>query len=176
MESHLIPRYAHFGFPKITHVRRQHRSHSLICLIWFTRDVCYLLTSLLSSFSMSMWAILGVDCVKENYKLVSGSLMVCSEIVHSMKIPLMVIQGHRTNVKNNVRRMLLRKVSHSFPSIDNVPVLYWPPYSPNVSLVKHLWEELDIRIWRNVSASRTSLQEWNNISSKEPYTSVWGHR
>ena len=53
---------------------------------------------------------------------------------------------------------------------NDIYVMDWPPYSPDVSPIEHLWDELDrhVRRRRNVPQTlgqmRRALQEeWNNI-------------
>ena len=53
---------------------------------------------------------------------------------------------------------------------NDIDVMDWPPYSPDVSPIEHLWDELDrhVRRRRNVPQTlgqmRQALQEeWNNI-------------
>jgi transposase len=53
----------------------------------------------------------------------------------------------------------------------NIDVLPWPAFSPDLSPIEHLWDELDRRVRRrdNPPSSipeleQALLQEWNNIS------------
>ena len=62
----------------------------------------------------------------------------------------------------------------AFLQQNNVNVMHWPPYSPDLSLIEHLWDVLDRRV-RNRLQPPTTLQtlrlvlkqEWNAIPQAE---------
>ena len=39
--------------------------------------------------------------------------------------------------------MHVEKVSTQFLEAENVPVLPWPAYSPDMSPIEHIWDALD---------------------------------
>lgn len=60
------------------------------------------------------------------------------------------------------------RVVKQFLDADNVTVLEWPPQSPDLNPIEHLWDELDRRIPKSkrkgLKEFRTALfEEWNKI-------------
>ena len=61
-------------------------------------------------------------------------------------------------------------VCQDFLANNNIAPLAWPPYSPDLTPIEHMWDELDRRVRkrRNPPATLTQLRnalidEWNNI-------------
>ncbi|KAL0180149.1 hypothetical protein M9458_025591, partial [Cirrhinus mrigala] len=57
-----------------------------------------------------------------------------------------------------------------FLEAENIPVLAWPAYSPDMSPIEHVWDALDRRIRQrvlvpaNIQQLRTAIEEeWTNI-------------
>ena len=57
-----------------------------------------------------------------------------------------------------------------FLDAENVPVLPWPAYSPDMSPIEHVWDALDQRVRQrvpvpdNIQQLRTAIEEeWDNI-------------
>ena len=124
-----------------------------------------------------------------------GSVMVWGGISYGVKTPLVVIQGNLTAVRyrdqvlmphvlplvnahnltfqhDNARPHVAR-VCRDFLNQNNVQVLDWPPYSPDLNPVEHLWDALDRRVRKlvnvpnNVAQLQLALiQEWNNIPQR----------
>uniref|UniRef100_A0A8C6KD40 Tc1-like transposase DDE domain-containing protein n=1 Tax=Nothobranchius furzeri TaxID=105023 RepID=A0A8C6KD40_NOTFU len=62
------------------------------------------------------------------------------------------------------------RICTQFLEAENVPVLAWPAYSPDMSPVEHVWDVLDRRIRQrvpipnNIQQLRTAIEEeWTNI-------------
>ena len=60
--------------------------------------------------------------------------------------------------------------SVDFLATQNIVPIDWPPYSPDLSPIEHLWDELDRRIRNRRNPPNTIpqlanalVQEWNNI-------------
>jgi hypothetical protein len=54
---------------------------------------------------------------------------------------------------------------------ENVPVLPWPAYSPDMSPIEHVWDALDrcvqqrVPVPANIQQLRTAIEEkWDNIA------------
>ena len=124
-----------------------------------------------------------------------GSVMVWGGISHGVKTPLVVIQGNLTAVRyrdqvlmphalplvnahnltfqhDNARPHVAR-VCRDFLIQNNVQVLDWPPYSPDLNPIEHLWDALDRRVRNRVNVPNNVaqlqlalIQEWNNIPQR----------
>ena len=102
--------------------------------------------------------------------------MVCEEISHGLKSPLIVMAGNLTGVR--YKDEILRPVAVPFvqqhhlifqqdnarPHVArvckiNINPLDWPPYSPDLSPIEHLWDEMDRRVRgrRNAPATLDQL-------------------
>ena len=109
-------------------------------------------------------------CVFERDRYGGGSVMVWEGISHGVKSPLIVVPGNPTTVRyrdeisrpvavplvqqhqmsfqhDNARPHVAR-VCQDFLANNNIVPLNWPPYSPDLSPIEHLWGELDKRIRR----------------------------
>ena len=135
-------------------------------------------------------------CVFERNRYGGGSVMVWGGILHGVKLPLIVVPGNLTWVR--YRDEILRpvavplvqqhqmtfqhvnsrpheaRVCQDFLANNNIVALDWPPYSPDLSPIEHLWDELDMRIRRRrntpntLGQLRTSLlEEWENIPMRK---------
>ena len=121
--------------------------------------------------------------------------MVWMGISHGVKTPLVVIQGNFTAVRywdqvlmphvlpfvnshnltfqhDNARPHVAR-VCRDFLNQNNVQVLDWPPYSPDLNPIEHLWVSLDRRVRKRVNVLNNIaqlqlalIQEWNNIPQR----------
>ncbi|ROL53104.1 Transposable element Tc1 transposase [Anabarilius grahami] len=72
---------------------------------------------------------------------------------------------HHDNARPHVARICTQ-----FLEAENIPVLAWPAYSPDMSPIKHVWDALDRRIRQrvpvpaNIQQLRTAIEdEWTNI-------------
>ena len=65
----------------------------------------------------------------------------------------------------------IARIYTKFLEAENVPVLLWPAYSPDKSLIEHIWDAMDLRIRQrlpvptNIQQHRTAIEEeWDNIT------------
>ena len=107
-------------------------------------------------------------CVLERDRFGGGSVMVWGGISHGLKSPLIEITGNLTGVRyrdeilrpvavpfvqhhhlifqqDNARPHAAR-VCQDFLANHNINPLDWPPYSPDLSPMEHLWGEMDRRV------------------------------
>ena len=135
-------------------------------------------------------------CVFERDRYGGGSIMVWGGISHGVKSPLIVVPGNLTAVRyrdeilrpvavplvqqhqmtfqhDNARPHVAR-VCQDFLANNNIVPLDWPPYSPDLSPIEHLWDELDRRVRRRRNTPNTLwqlrtalLEEWENIPMRK---------
>ena len=124
-----------------------------------------------------------------------GSVIVWGGISHGVKTPLVVIQGNLTAVcyqdqvlmphilplvnahnltfQHDNARPHVTRVYRDFLNKNDVQVLDWPPYSPDLNPIEHLWDALDRRVRKRVNVPNNVaqlqlalIQEWNNIPQR----------
>ena len=90
------------------------------------------------------------------------------EILRPVAVPL-VQQRNLILQQDNARPHVARVCQH-FLANNNIAPLAWPPYSPALTPIEHMWDELDRRVRkrRNPPATLAQLRnalidEWNNI-------------
>ena len=135
-------------------------------------------------------------CVFERDRYRGRSVMVWGGISHGVKSPLIVVPGNLTAVRcrdeilrpvavplvqqhqmtfqhDNARPHVAR-VCQAFLANNNIVPLDWPPYSPDLSPIEHLWDELDRRVRRRRNTPNTLgqlrtalLEEWENIPMRK---------
>lgn len=132
------------------------------------------------------------SCVVERDRYGGGGVMVWAGICQGHKTPLIFIDGNLTAVRyrdnvlapvvvpfvrrHNVvfqqdnARPHVARVCNDFLTANNVDVLPWPAYSPDLSPIEHLWDILDRKVRardpppHTLQGLRQALeQEWNNI-------------
>ena len=131
-------------------------------------------------------------CFVERDRFGGGSVMVWGGIAHGIKSQLIIVAGNMTAVRyrdeilrpvavplvqhrnlilqqHNARPHVAR-VCQDFLANNNIAPLAWPPYSQDLTLIEHMWDELDRRVRkrRNPPATLAQLRnalidEWNNI-------------
>ena len=131
-------------------------------------------------------------CVVERDRFGGGSVMVWGGIAHGIKSQLIIVAGNMTAVRYRdeilrpvavplvqQRNLILQqdnarphvaRVCQDFLANNNIAPLAWPPYSPDLTPIEHMWDELDRRVRKRRNAPATFAQlrnalidEWNNI-------------
>ena len=84
------------------------------------------------------------------------------------------VQRHHVTFQQDNARPHVAIVCTDFLHQQNIQVLNWPPYSPDMSPIEHLRDVLDRRVQRrnpapqNIQQLRQALQEeWDNIPQAE---------
>ena len=90
------------------------------------------------------------------------------EILRPVAVPL--VQQRNLILQQNNARPHVARVCQDFLANNNIAPLAWPPYSPDLTPIQHMWDELDRRVRkrRNPHATLAQLRnalidEWNNI-------------
>ena len=90
------------------------------------------------------------------------------EILHPVAVPL--VQQRNLILQQDNARPHVARVCQDFLANNNIAPLAWPPYSPDLTPIEHMWDELDrmVRKRRNPPATLAQLRnalidEWNNI-------------
>ena len=128
-------------------------------------------------------------CVVEWEWFGGGSVMVWGGIAHGKKSQLIIVAGNMTTVRYRdeilrpvavplvqQRNLILQqdnarphvaRVCQDFLANNNIAPLAWPPYSPDLTPIEHMWDRR-VRKRRNPPATLAQLRnaltdEWNNI-------------
>ena len=108
-----------------------------------------------------------------------GSVMVWGGIAHRIKSQLIIVAGNMTAVRYRdeilrpvadplvqQRNLILQqdngrphvaRVCQDFLANNNIAPLAWPTYSPDLTPIEHMWDELDRRV-RKPRNSRTTKE------------------
>ena len=113
--------------------------------------------------------------VKSPLIVVPGNLTAVryrDEILRPVAVPL--VQQHQMTFQHDNARPHVTRVCQDFLANNNTVPLDWPPYSPDLSPIKHLLDELDrhVRRCRNTPNTLGQLQtalleELENISMRK---------
>ncbi len=81
------------------------------------------------------------------------------------------IHDHHLMLQHDNARPHVARICTQFLEAENIPVLAWPAYSPDMSPIEHVWDALDRRIRQrvpvpaNIQQLRTAIEEeWTNIA------------
>ncbi len=90
------------------------------------------------------------------------------EILRPIVVPF--IHDHHLMLQHDNARPHVARICTQFLEAENIPVLAWPAYSPDMSPIEHVWDALDRRIRQrvpvpaNIQQLRTDIEEeWTNI-------------
>ncbi len=90
------------------------------------------------------------------------------EILRPIVVPF--IHDHHLMLQHDNARPHVARICTQFLEAENIPVLAWPAYSPDMSPIEHVWDALDRRIRQrvpvpaNIQQLRTAIEEeWTNI-------------
>ena len=117
-------------------------------------------------------------CVVERDRFGGGSVMVWGGIAHGIKSQLIIVAGNMTAVRYRdeilrpvavplvqQRNLILQqdnarphvaRVCQDFLANNNIAPLAWPPYSPDLTPIEHMWDELDRRVRKRRNPPRNS--------------------
>ena len=91
-----------------------------------------------------------------------------NEILLPVAVP--PVQQRQFIVQHNNARPHVARVGRDFLANNNIVPLDWPPYSPDLSPIEHLWDNLDRRVRKRQNPPTILAQlrndlvdEWNNI-------------
>jgi transposase len=89
----------------------------------------------------------------------------CDEILRPI-----VIHHHHLMFQHDNARPHVARICTQFLEAENVPVLPWPAYSPDMSPIEHVWDALvqsvrqRVPVHANIQQLRTAIEEeWDNI-------------
>ncbi len=90
------------------------------------------------------------------------------EILRPIVVPF--IHDHHLMLQHDNARPHVARICTQFLEAENIPVLAWSAYSPDMSPIEHVWDALDRRIRQrgpvpaNIQQLRTAIEEeWTNI-------------
>jgi transposase len=90
------------------------------------------------------------------------------EILRPVAVPF--VQQHHLILQQDNARPHVTRVCQDFLTNHNINPLDWPLYSPDLSPIEHLWDEMDRRVRGRQNAPATLdqlravlLEEWDNI-------------
>ncbi|ROK01971.1 Transposable element Tc3 transposase [Anabarilius grahami] len=90
------------------------------------------------------------------------------EILWPIVVPF--IQDHHLMLQHDNARPHVARICTQFLEAENIPVLAWPAYSPDMSPIEHVLDALDRRIQQrvpvpaNIQQLRTTIEkDWTNI-------------
>ena len=123
--------------------RRLYRRHGE----WFA-DACVFERDRYGGGSVTVWG--GIKhSVKPPLIVVSGNLTAVryrDEILRPVAVPL--VQQHQMTFQHDNARPHVARVCQDFLANKNIVPFDWPLYSPDLSPIEHLWEELDRHVRR----------------------------
>ncbi|KAL0186462.1 hypothetical protein M9458_018132, partial [Cirrhinus mrigala] len=81
------------------------------------------------------------------------------------------IHDHHLMLQHDNAQPHVARICTQFLEAENIPVLAWPAYSPDMSPIEHVWDALDRRIRQRVPVPANNQQlctaieeEWTNIT------------
>ena len=127
-------------------------------------------------------------CVVERDRFGGGSVMVWGGIAHGIKSQLIIVAGNMTAVRYRIeilrpvavplvqqRNLILQqdnarphvaRICQDFLANNNIAPLAWPPYSPDLTPIEHMWDELGRRVRKrrnpphNLRTTKECVDRW----------------
>ena len=109
--------------------------------------------------------------LKSQLVVIDGNLTAArqrDEILRPHVIPF--LQQHNLTLQQDNARPHVARIYQVFLVNNNVQTFDWPPYSPDLSPIEHLWDQLDRQVRQRQPApatraqlTRALVEEWNNI-------------
>ena len=109
--------------------------------------------------------------LKSQLVVIDGNLMAAryrDEILQPHVIPF--LQQHNLTLQQDNAGPHVARICQVFLANNNFQPLDWPPYSPDLSPIEHLWDQLGRQVQQRqpppatrVQLTRTLEKEWNNI-------------
>ncbi len=97
------------------------------------------------------------------------------EILRPIVVPF--IHDHHLMLQHDNAWPHVARVCTQFMEAENIPVLVWPAYSPDMSPIEHVWDALDrsirqrVPVPANIQQLRTAIEEeWTNIPQAQSTT------
>jgi hypothetical protein len=107
---------------------------------------------------------------RTDLKVIDGNLNAAryrDEIIAPIVLPFLRMHRFSHVFQHDNARSHVARVSMDFPNDNHIHTLPWPALSPDLKLIKHLWEELGRRV-------RKWLKSTSNLrrATMGPYTGV----
>ncbi len=84
------------------------------------------------------------------------------EILRPIVVPF--IHDHHLMLQHDNAWPHVARICTQFPVAENIPVLAWPVYLPNMTPIEHVWDALDRPVPANIQQLCTAIEEeWTNI-------------
>ena len=85
--------------------------------------------------------------IKSQLIIVAGNMTAVryrDEILRAVAVPL--VQQRNLILQQDNARPHVARVCQDFLANNNIASLAWPPYSPDLIPIEHMWDELDRRV------------------------------
>ena len=85
--------------------------------------------------------------IKSQLIIVAGNMTTVryrDEILRPVAVPL--VQQRNLILQQDNARPHVAQVCQDFLANNNIAPLAWPPYSPDLTPIEHMWDELDRRV------------------------------
>ncbi len=88
------------------------------------------------------------------------------EILRPIVVPF--IHDHHLMLQHDNARLHVARICIQFLEAENIPVLAWPAYSPDMTPIEHVWDALDRRIRQRFPVPANIQQLRNPLKSSGP--------
>ena len=138
------------------------------------RDNCLVKRDRFGGGGLMVWA--GIFYGHRTPPVVIGGSFTAQRFVDVVVRPVVVpyVRQHNVTFQQDNARAHVARLSMAFLQQNNVDVMHWPPYSPDLSPIEHLWDVLDRRVRNRPQPPTTRqalrlalIQEWNAIPQAE---------